>query len=183
MLKPWQKLESKTAADYRIFKVREERRLSPRTGREHDVVILDSADWVNVIATTPDGQLVMIEQFRHGSNTIELEIPGGIIDAQDVSPTAAGVRELREETGYAGEEPMIIGSIRPNPAIMSNFCYTLHVRNCLPRHPVEWDQGEDLVTRLVPLGDVPKLVAAGQIRHALVVVAIYHFELFTGGKM
>jgi hypothetical protein len=45
------------------------------------------------------------------------------------------------------------------------------------KHPLKWDQGEDLMTRLVPWRDVPKLVAAGKIKHALVVVAIYHYEL------
>lgn len=182
MLKPWRSLGSKLAGDFRIFQVREERRVSPRTGREHDVFVIDCANWVNVIATTPDGQLVMIEQFRHGSNAVELEIPGGLIDPADASPTAAGIRELREETGYEGEDPVIIGSISPNPAIMSNTCYTLYVRNCVPRHPTQWDHGEDLVTRLVPPGEVRQLMASGKIRHALVAVALYHFELFNEKK-
>jgi len=177
-IRPWRTVESKVAGDYRIFKVRSERRVSPRTGREHEVFVIDSVDWVNVIAVTPEKQLVMIEQFRHGSNMVELEIPGGLIDAKDASPLAAGVRELREETGYAGEDAMIIGSIRPNPAIMSNVCYTVFVENCRPKHPVEWDHGEDLVTRLVPVADIPKLMRSGEIRHSLVAVALYHFELF-----
>src|SRR5580704_11464520 len=113
MIKPWPILDSKPTGDYLIFTVRTVRKVSPRTGKEHDVYVIDSANWVNVIATTPDDQLVMIEQFRHGSNTVELEIPGGMIDPGDASSSAAGVRELREETGYEGEEPQIIGSIFP----------------------------------------------------------------------
>ena len=178
MIKPWPVSESKIAADFRIFKVRAERKTSPRTGLAHEVYVIDSVDWVNVIATTPDRQLVMIEQYRHGSNEVELEIPGGLIDASDSSPTSAGIRELREETGYEGEDPIIIGSIRPNPAIMSNTCYTLYVKNCRLKHPVEWDHGEDIVTRLVPLTEVRQLMASGRIRHSLVAVALYHFELF-----
>ncbi len=178
MIKPWPAGESKIAADFRVFKVRAERKTSPRTGQAHDFYVIDSVDWVNVIATTPDRQLVMIEQYRHGSNAVELEIPGGLIDAKDASPAAAGIRELREETGYEGEDPVIIGSIRPNPAIMSNTCYTLHVKNCRLKHPVEWDHGEDIATRLVPLADLRSMMAAGKIRHSLVAVALYHFELF-----
>jgi 8-oxo-dGTP pyrophosphatase MutT (NUDIX family) len=180
MIKPWPVVESKIAADFRIFKVRTERKTSPRTGQAQDFYVVDSVDWVNVIATTPDRQLVMVEQYRHGSNSVELEIPGGLIDAKDASPAAAGIRELREETGYEGEDPVIIGSIRPNPAIMSNTCYTLFVKHCRLQHPVEWDQGEDLVTRLVPLADLRRLMASGKIRHSLVAVALYHFELFNG---
>jgi 8-oxo-dGTP pyrophosphatase MutT (NUDIX family) len=181
MIKPWQKVKSVPVGDFRIFTMRSDYKISPRTGKEHDFYVLDSVDWVNVIALTPDRQLVMIEQYRHGSNTVELEIPGGMMDARDESPAAAGQRELREETGYEGENPRIIGKIFPNPAIMSNTCFTLLVENCQLKHPLEWDHGEDLITRLVPADEIPKLVASGQIRHSLVVVALYHFELWQRG--
>ncbi len=156
MIQPWKKTGDDGTVDFRIFKVRKERKVSPRTGDEHSVFVIDSVNWVNVIAVTPENELVMIEQYRHGSDAIELEIPGGMIDAHDESPAAAGTRELREETGYEGEHPRIIGRIRPNPAIMSNTCFTLMVDNCRPRHPVAFDHGEDLVTRLVPIADLHK---------------------------
>src|SRR5262249_46098791 len=127
-------------------------------------------------------QLIMVEQYRHGSNTVELEIPGGMMDATDASPEATAVRELREETGYEGEKPRLIGRIFPNPAIMSNTCYTVLLENCHSVHPVEFDHGEDLITRSVPVADIPELVASGKIQHSLVVVALYHFELLRRGK-
>src|SRR5580692_6234900 len=151
MIKPWTIVSSKPAGDYRIFKVRIDRKISPRTGTEHDFYVIDCPNWVNVIATTPDDQLVMIEQYRHGSNTVELEIPGGIIDPADASPEAAGARELAEETGYVGEEPVIVGHVFPNPAIMSNHCYTVLVRNCRLAKAVQFDAGEDLATKLFPM--------------------------------
>jgi ADP-ribose pyrophosphatase len=181
MLKPWQKIGTKLLGDFRIFSLRSDRVVSPRTSAEHDFLVIDCGNWVNVIALTTDSQLVMIEQYRHGSNTIELEIPGGMMDPGDVSPVAAGVRELREETGYAGAHARLIGETFPNPAIMNNTCYTVLVENCRCLHPVEFDHGEDLITRLMPLPEIPKLVAAGKIRHALVTVALYHFELWQRG--
>ena len=177
MPEPWPKLGSKPLGDFKVFRVRSDLLRSPRTGREHNFFVIDSVNWVNVIALTPERQLVMIEQYRHGSGTVELEIPGGMIDARDLSPEAAGVRELREETGYAGENPHIIGKVFPNPAIMSNTCFTIMVEQCRLLHPVEFDHGEDLVTRLVPVVEVPKLVADGKIKHSLVIAALYHFEL------
>jgi 8-oxo-dGTP pyrophosphatase MutT (NUDIX family) len=100
MIKPWEKISSKPLGDFRIFSLRSDRKISPRTGKEHDVFVIDSVNWVNVIAVTPDRQLVLVEQYRHGSNTVELEIPGGLMDKADASPEATGRRELREETGY-----------------------------------------------------------------------------------
>jgi len=186
MLKPWKRVGSKPAGDFKIFTIRSDRLVSPRTQQEHDFYVIDCVDWVNVIAVTAENQLVMIEQYRHGSGTVELEIPGGMIDPHDASPMAAGIRELQEETGYEGENPQIIGKIFPNPAIMSNTCFTLMLDNCRCVHPVAFDHGEDLLTRLVPISEIPRLVASGKIQHSLVVVALYYFELHQrnvlGGK-
>ena len=181
MIRPWKKIGSKLLGDFRIFTVRSDRKVSPRTQAEHDFFVIDCGNWVNVIAITPGRELVMVEQYRHGSNAIELEIPGGMIDRKDASPVAAGARELREETGYEGESARLIGEVFPNPAIMSNVCYTVLVENCQLRHPVEFDSGEDLITRLVPVADLPRLVAEKKIGHSLVAVALYHFELWQRG--
>jgi len=181
MPRPWKKLGSKQLGDFRIFTIRTDRKVSPRTQAEHDFFVIDSAHWVNVIAVTTDGQMVMVEQFRHGSGTVELEVPGGMIDPRDMSPLAAGARELREETGYEGSAGRIIGEVYPNPAIQSNTCYTALFENCELKHPHEWDLGEELVTRLVPITEIPALVASGKIKHSLVVVALYHFDLLKRG--
>lgn len=183
MIQPWPKLDSKQLADYRIFTIRTDLKRSPRTGREHDFFVIDCVNWVNIVAVTPNDELVMVEQYRHGSNTVELEIPGGMMDKHETSPLATGVRELREETGYVGESAELIGQIYPNPAIMSNVCHTVLVRNCRLEHATEFDSGEDLETKLVPLAEIPRLITTGQIRHSLVVVALYHFDLKQrGGK-
>ena len=181
MIKPWPTLASHQIGDYRIFSIRSDEKISPRTGKKVDFFVIDCVNWVNVVALTPDRQLVMVEQYRHGTATIELEIPGGMVDRADGSPLAAGVRELREETGYEGENARLIGRIFPNPAIMSNTCHTVLVEQCERRHALEFDHGEDLVTRLVPAADIPQMVAAGTIRHSLVVVALYFFELWQRG--
>jgi ADP-ribose diphosphatase len=181
MLKPWNKVRSTPFGDFRIFKLRSDVKISPRTGKEHEFYILDSVNWVNVVAVTPDQQLVMVEQYRHGSNTVELEIPGGLMNAEETDPVAAAVRELREETGYEGDQARLLGRVWSNPAILSNLTYTVLVENCRLKHGVEFDHGEDLVTRLVPVTEIPKLVADGTISHSLVVVALYDFELWQRG--
>jgi ADP-ribose pyrophosphatase len=179
MIQPRPHLGSKSLGDFRVFKVRSDQKVSPRTGQPHDFFVLDCVNWVNVVALTPDHQLVMVEQFRHGTNTAELEIPGGIIEPSDSSPVMAGLRELREETGFEAGRSELLGEIFPNPAIMSNTCYTVVALDCRLKHPVRLDSGEDLLTRLVPLAEVPELIRTGKVRHSLVVVALYHYQLWS----
>lgn len=182
MIQPWKIVSSKPKGNFRIFTIRSDVKISPRTGKEHDFFVLDSLDWVNVIAITPKNELVMVEQYRHGTNTVELEIPGGIMDKDEANPVATGVRELREETGYEGERPRMLGKISANPAIMSNHCHTVLVEDCRLKHAVQFDSGEDIITRLVPVAEIPRLVADGKIQHPLVVVALYYYELLQRGE-
>jgi 8-oxo-dGTP pyrophosphatase MutT (NUDIX family) len=181
MIRPWRKVGSRPIGDFRIFTLRADRIVSPRTGEEHEFYVFDSVNWVNVIAVTPDQQLVMIEQYRHGSGTVELEIPGGMMDPGEDSPVVTAIRELREETGYEGTDARLIGRIFANPAIMTNTCFTVLIENCRLQHATELDHSEDLATRRVPVAELPRLVAEERIQHSLVVVALYHFDLWQRG--
>jgi 8-oxo-dGTP pyrophosphatase MutT (NUDIX family) len=178
VIQPWTRIASKPLGDFRIFSVRSVTKRSPRTGAAHEFFIIDSVNWVNVIALTPDRRMILVGQYRQGSDTVELEIPGGMIDPADSSPEAAAVRELREETGFEGEKPCVIGQVFPNPAIMSNTCFTVLVENCKIAAATRFDQTEDLITKLVPVDEVSGLVASGKIRHCLVVAALFQFELW-----
>ena len=73
-----------------------------------------SPDWVNVLALTPDARLVLVRQFRFGIDDFSLEIPGGVIETGE-DPVAAGLRELREETGYGGRADRLLASSIPTP--------------------------------------------------------------------
>ncbi len=185
MIKPWPLISSKSVGDFRIFSLRADRKLSPRTRREHEFYVIESVNWVNVVAVTPEQQIVLVEQYRHGSNTVELEIPGGVMDTEDLSPEATALRELDEETGYRGENARIVGHVLANPAILSNSCYTVFVENCRLRNETRFDTGEDIITHLVPLKDIPKLIAENKIRHSVMIAGLYHFELWqrNGGNV
>ena len=116
-IKPWPVISSKPAGDFRIFTIRSDIKRSPRTGREHDFFIIDCVNWVNVIAVTPQRELVMIEQYRHGSNTVELEVPGGMMDRHESSPVVAGEREFaRRQVTRAGTRASSARFFRTRPS-------------------------------------------------------------------
>lgn len=172
--KPWKILSSIRDESYRVFSLRTDRALSPRTGKEHDFYILESSSWVNVIPLTPDNEVVMIRQYRHGIRDIALEIPGGLVEADD-TPLGAAIRELREETGYREGEMIPLGDVHPNPAIQSNRCYTFLAKNVIPAGRQELDEKEDIEVILYPLEEIQGLISDGTITHSLVVVAFYRF--------
>ena len=171
-LKPWKLVDSRIEKQFPIFDLRVDRAQSPRTAREHDFFILESADWVNVIPLTPAKEVVLIRQYRHGLREITLEIPGGILEPGD-SPAAAACRELSEETGYAGGTWTALDYVYPNPAFLNNRCYTFLAENVVLKRGQEQDDKEDIEIMLKPLEQIPDLIKEGIIRHSLIVAAFY----------
>ena len=174
MTRSWTLLNSKVLQSCRVFTMKIERYLSPRTGQEHDFYLIDSPDWVNVIPLTADGKVILVKQYRFGTKEFSLEIPGGMLDPGD-TPASAASRELLEETGYAGDEPILLGKVNPNPAIHTNRCYTYLIKNVTYRNPQSQDSTEDIEVHMVPLSEIPPLIHEGKITHALVIAAFYWY--------
>ena len=172
--KPWKVLSSKVNKSFRIFNLRIDRASSPRTQAAHDFYILESADWVNVIPVTAQGEVVLIRQYRHGTRELTLEIPGGIVDRGD-TPEEAARRELVEETGFKEREMVLLGSVHPNPAFLTNRCFTYLAKDVVRVQTQEQDDKEDIEVEVRSLGEIPGLIRKGEITHALVVAAFYRY--------
>ncbi len=167
----WQHLDSRPGEDCRIFRVRWDRyRLLP-SGRQGEFVVLEAPDWVNVVAVTDSGEVVLVRQFRHGVRHSTLEVPGGMIDPGE-QPVAAALRELEEETGYCGGQARLLGYVLPNPAFMNNRCYTVLVQGVKPQGRMQPDQFELLEVQTAPVEQLPELLAQGQVSNAMVVAAL-----------
>lgn len=171
----WEKRGQQCRLSTRVFDVHEVRYRHPVRGTEKDFIVVQTPDWVNVVAVTPDQHLVFVRQFRFGIDAFSLEIPGGVMEAGE-DPVAAGLRELREETGYAGTRARLLGAVHPNPAIQSNRCHYVLVESAIRAHELEWDADEEIQVITLPVVEVMQLACSGGITHALVLNALMLFD-------
>ena len=185
MIKKWSVSNEKLVYQTPIFSLSEMEAKSPlddqKSGR---FVYLDVPSWVNVIALTPKKEVILIKQYRHGNRQVTVEIPGGMCDKKEGKKgfveedfISAGLRELREETGYVGTEVKLIGVVEPNPAFQNNFCGTILVENVRQTHNQELDSHEEIVVYTRPLSDITEMIRTRQITHSLVVAAFHHLSL------
>ncbi|MDF9834309.1 ADP-ribose pyrophosphatase [Ereboglobus sp. PH5-5] len=171
----WEKGADNVITRTSIFDLRATRYTHPSRKTERDFYVVNAPDWVNVVALTPDHRLVLVRQFRFGINDFSLEIPGGVIDPGETDPVAAGLRELREETGYESRDARLLGSIHPNPAFLNNSCHLVFAGQCEKTTGVEWDEDEEIEVSLAPVDQVYEWARTGKITHSLVLDALFLF--------
>lgn len=168
---PWRRLRERHLRDYRIFRTRTFDVADPRDGQEYVRTVLEGPDWVNVVPLTAEGEVVLIRQFRFGTWSNTLEIPGGMVDG-DEAPDVAATRELEEETGFRPARLEATGWCHPNPAIQANRLFTYVAHGCVRVHAGRQEGSEDIRVELYPASELRNLVVRGEISHALVLAGL-----------
>ncbi len=158
------------------FNVIEKKYEKPKGLGKMRAFVVDCPDWVNIIGITKDKKVLLIEQFRFGTDDIELEIPGGVVeDGEDI--LLAAKREFEEETGYQSDDWKLIGTVDANPAIMNNKCYTFLANNIIPSGQINFDPDEIIEQKMVPFSEVRKFVINGTITNAFIIAAFHWFAI------
>jgi 8-oxo-dGTP pyrophosphatase MutT (NUDIX family) len=176
MHRSWKRLGGEVVLDLGIIRLRRDT-YEFESRPAHPFHVIESNPWVNVVPVTDTGQVVLVRQYRHGIQGASLEVPGGVVDARDVSPRAAAERELLEETGYAAGRWTSLGQVTSNPAILDNrthFFLASGVRREAEPSP---DETEDLEVELRDPREVEALIERGEIHHSLSVCALSRYFL------
>jgi ADP-ribose pyrophosphatase len=176
--KPWPVESSELEHEYAVYDVYHDRVRSPRTGKLHDYHIVHAPEAVAVVPVTRDGEVVMVEQYRHGVRKLTLELPGGILDDDD--PLEAARRELQEETGYEVREVTRLGALDQNPSWETTRVHVVLALGAERTAEKELDAGEDTHVRLVPREQVRELITSGEITSAMAIAALYLYEARRG---
>ena len=169
--RPWKRLASERAPDLMLFQPRWDVLENPRNGKRLRRLVLETRDWVNVVARTLEGRFVVVRQYRFGTGRVTTEIPGGVIDPGEPA-RAAAERELLEETGGTAQRWTYLGAVEPNPAFHDNRCHHFLAEGVQLGRPQALDEGEDITVETRSAEELQAEVASGSISHALVLSAL-----------
>lgn len=168
----WHKLDTRYEdAGLMLFEKRIDTMRNPRNNKTFDRIILESVDWVNVVALDDQGRSLMIRQFRFGVGYTTLETPGGMVDPGEDSKTAAA-RELLEETGYASNKWRYLGAVEPNPAYHNNLCHHWLAEDVHVAETQDLGDGESIALEFMTQLEVRDCVQSGELKHALALSAL-----------
>lgn len=178
-MEKWKIENRSTSLKTPVFEIQNLKCYHTSKNARHDFTRIELLDWVNIIAETAEGNLILVEQHRLGTDELTIETVGGIIDDGE-EPVAAAHRELMEETGCSCREMIHLKTVKVNPAIQSNRIHYFLALDCCKIDNQSLDPAEDINIKIFTLDEIKKMLGNNSIDHALVVLAI---ELYLNYKI
>jgi 8-oxo-dGTP pyrophosphatase MutT (NUDIX family) len=126
----------------------------------------DYPDFVHVLAVTAERKVVLIRQYRHGFGGPVVELPGGMADKDDASLVAAGLRELREETGFTADRASSLPPLSIDPAKFRNRLHLVLVDGAVQSGARELDPSEDIEVLEATIPECIEMVRGGRFVNA-----------------
>jgi ADP-ribose pyrophosphatase len=170
-LRPWQILSSEYRIESKFLRLRVDRVQLPNGDVVEDYFVRESRGFVIVFAMTPDENVVLVRQYKHGVGTIITELPAGMIDEGE-SPEACAVREFTEETGYTGSPPDLVRTFWADPTNATGKFYLFVVRDAVRTHRQQFDPNEEIEVELATLSEVQAMAIDGRIGGGSQVAAV-----------
>lgn len=135
--------------------------------------VLEYPDWANAFCLTKDGKVVMVKQYRHGLGEEGIELPGGVVEA-DESLEEGVKRELLEETGYQFDQLEYLGKISANPSTTSNLMHMYLATGGEQVAEQSLDEEEEVDVLIMTVDEVKQLVREHKIMQSLHVNCIMY---------
>ncbi|HFC12861.1 MAG TPA: NUDIX hydrolase [Anaerolineae bacterium] len=177
----WKIIESCYLVQDRWMTLRADRCEMPNGVEIAPYYVIESADFVHIVAITNENEVVLIRQYRHAIGRTILEIPAGTVDKES-DPLLAAQRELLEETGYAGGTWQILPTTLPNPARFDNTSHCYLATGVTKIAQQTLDDTEQIECVLMPLAEVVKGMAEGLFEQTLNVTTLF-YALIAFGKL
>ena len=169
--KPWQIEGSSYLIKSPWLTVRQDAVRLPNGGFMPDYYVFEYPNWVNVVAVTIDGQLILVRQYRHGSTEVGYELCAGTVDPTDGTSESglllAAQRELLEETGYGGGHWQPFMTTSANTGTHTNLNYTFLATDVEWQQPQTLDNTEDITVHLASPEQALAIINSGQMVQAM----------------
>jgi len=169
----WTVKDSELVLNNRWAKVRRDTCILPNGLEIDDYYYWEGGDFAQVFALTPEGQTVLVRQYKHGVKEIVLELPAGMIATSDTSPLTTAQRELLEETGFEASFWQALGTLHVSSAKATTRAYPFLARQSRWVCEPSLDEQEAIQVVLCPIPEVLSLIAGGTIRDSHSIAACF----------
>lgn len=173
--KPWETLNSTHLSRKPWLTLRQDRVRLPNGAVIEEYNVLEYPDWVNVVAVTRDGKIVLVRQYRHGLGSVHYELPAGVCDPGDPGPEDSARRELLEETGFGGGDWSHLMTLSANPGTHANLTHSFLATDVERIADPRLEETEDIRVHLVDLDELRVILAGGGVVQALHAAPLWRF--------